>query len=85
METSNKGHLGDNINSADLFFVERFFSLGGSICIVGVILGLQVMSFVERLLYCVLIWESPLTVHRLSMVQCTSQGPLRRYVCHKCR
>ena len=26
----NKGHFGDDINSADLFFVERFSSLGGS-------------------------------------------------------
>ena len=39
MEPPNKGHFGDNINSADLFFVERFSSLGGSKCIVGIILG----------------------------------------------
>ena len=26
----NKGHFGDDINSADLSFVERFSSLGGS-------------------------------------------------------
>ena len=38
----------DDINLANLFFVERFSFLGGSKCIVGVILGLQVMSFVER-------------------------------------
>ena len=37
--TLNKGHFGDNINSADLFFVERLSSLGGSECIVGIILG----------------------------------------------
>ena len=38
----NEGHFGDNIlyvNSANLFFVERFSSSGGSKCIVGVILG----------------------------------------------
>ena len=39
-EPPNKGHFGDDINSADLFFVERFSSLGGSRCIVGIILGL---------------------------------------------
>ena len=44
-EPPNKGHFGDDINSADLFFVER---LRGSKCIVGIILGPQVMSFVER-------------------------------------
>ena len=32
MEPLNKGHFGDSINSADLFFVERFSSLGGSKC-----------------------------------------------------
>ena len=37
--SQNKGHFGDNINSSDLFFVERFSSLGGSKCIVGIILG----------------------------------------------
>ena len=31
----NKGHFGDNINSADLFFVD-FSSLGGSKCIVRI-------------------------------------------------
>ena len=36
----NKEHFGDNINSADLFVVERFSSLRGSKCIVGIILGL---------------------------------------------
>ena len=40
VEPLNKGHFGDNINSADLFFVERLSSLGGSKCIVGIILGL---------------------------------------------
>ena len=30
----NKGHSGDNIKSADVFFVERFSSLSGSECIV---------------------------------------------------
>ena len=37
MEPLNKGHFGDYTNSADLFFVERFSSLGGSKCIVGII------------------------------------------------
>ena len=39
MEPPNKGYFGDNINSAYLFFVERFSSLGGPKCIVGIILG----------------------------------------------
>ena len=30
----------NGINSADLFFVERFSSLGGSKCTVGIVLGL---------------------------------------------
>ena len=38
-EPLNKGHFGDDINSADLVFVERFSSLGGSKCIVGTTLG----------------------------------------------
>ena len=29
VEPPNKGHFGDDINSADLFFVERFSSWGG--------------------------------------------------------
>ena len=33
-EPPNKGHFGDDINSANLFFAERFFSLGVSKCIV---------------------------------------------------
>ena len=37
-EPPNKGHFGDHINSADSFFVERFSSLGGSKCILGIIL-----------------------------------------------
>ena len=40
VEPLNKGHFGDNINSADLFFVERFSSLGSSKCLVGIVLGL---------------------------------------------
>ena len=35
----NKGPFGEDINLANLFFVERFSSLGGSKCIVGTILG----------------------------------------------
>ena len=37
-----------SVDSADLSFVERFSSLGGSKCIVGIILGSSVVSFVER-------------------------------------
>ena len=42
VEAPNEGIFGDNvnINSADLFFVERFSSMGGSKCIVGIMLGL---------------------------------------------
>ena len=31
VEPPNKGHFGDNINSVDLFFVERFSSLGENV------------------------------------------------------
>ena len=48
VEPSNIRHFGDNINSIDLLFVERFSSLEGSKCIVGIILRTQVVSFVER-------------------------------------
>ena len=44
----NKGHFGDNINSTDLFFVQRLSSSGGSKYIVGIILEPQVVSFIER-------------------------------------
>ena len=45
----NKGHFRDNINSADLFFVERYSSLGGSKQnILEIILGPEVVSLVER-------------------------------------
>ena len=38
--TPNEGHFRTTyVNSADLFFVARFFSLGGSKCLVGIILG----------------------------------------------
>ena len=40
VEPLNKGHFGDYMNSADLFIIERFSSLGGSKCNVGIILGL---------------------------------------------
>ena len=40
LDPPNRGHFRDDINSADLFFVEKFSSLGGSKCIVGIILGL---------------------------------------------
>ena len=39
VEGMNKGHFGDNTISADLFSAERYSSLGGSNCIVGIILG----------------------------------------------
>ena len=48
VEPPNKGHFGNGIYSAYLFFVERLSSLRGSKCIVGIILGSQVASFVER-------------------------------------
>ena len=44
----HKGHFGDNTNSADLSFVERFSSLRGSKYIAGIILEPWVVSFVER-------------------------------------
>ena len=34
VEPPNKGHFGDDINSADMFFAEKFFHLGGLKCIV---------------------------------------------------
>ena len=40
VDPPNKGHFGDDLISADLFFVDRLSSLGGSKCIVGIILGL---------------------------------------------
>ena len=40
VDPPNKGHFGDSINPADLFFVERFSSFRGSKCIGGIILGL---------------------------------------------
>ena len=40
VEPPNKGHFGDNINSADLVFVVRFSFPGGSKCLVGYIFGL---------------------------------------------
>ena len=39
MDPPNKGHFGDDMNSADLLFVERFSSLGGSKYFTGIILG----------------------------------------------
>jgi hypothetical protein len=40
VEPTNVGDFGDSMNSADLFFVDRFSSLGGLICIVEIILCL---------------------------------------------
>ena len=51
MEPPNKGHVGDNINSAVLFFIERLSSFRGSKCtkaIGHVILRPRTVSFVER-------------------------------------
>ena len=48
IEALNKGDFVDNIHSADLFFIERLSSLGGSKCIAGTLLGSHVLSFVER-------------------------------------
>ena len=52
VEPPNKGHVGDNINSAVLSLIERLSSLRGSKCtktIRHVILGPRTMSIVERL------------------------------------
>ena len=38
VEPLSKGHFGGDINSANLFFVERGSPLRGSKCIVGIIL-----------------------------------------------
>ena len=47
------------MNSADLVFVERFSSLEGSKIIVGIILGPQVVSFVDRfIILCPYLGES---------------------------
>ena len=51
MEPPNKGHVGDNINSVVLSFIERLSSFRGSKCtktIAHAILGPQTVSFVER-------------------------------------
>ena len=46
-------------NSVNVFFVERFSSLEGSKCIVGIILGPQVVSFVETfIILCPYLGES---------------------------
>ena len=37
-EPMNKGQFEDDISSTDQFFIERFSSLGGSKCIIGIIL-----------------------------------------------
>ena len=75
VEPANKGLFGDDIYSADLFFVERFSSLGGSKCTVGIILGPKVVLFVERLvILCPYLEESTIggsTVYKTST--CTSK------------
>ena len=51
MKPPNKGHVGDNINSVVLFFVERLSSFGGSKCIrfyKETFFGARPVSFVER-------------------------------------
>ena len=48
LEPLNKGHFWTGTISADLFFVKRLFSLGGSKRIVGIVLGPYFVSFVER-------------------------------------
>ena len=51
MEPPNKGHVGDNINSAVLSFIERLSSFRGSKCtktIGHVIFGTSTASFVQR-------------------------------------
>ena len=64
VEPLNEGHFGDNTNSADLFFAQRFSSLRGSKCmiIVGVILRPYFCrNFKVNSIYCVLMWEGPLS------------------------
>ena len=51
MEPLDKEHFGDDINLGDLFFVERFSSLGGSKCIVRIILGRSVSHVLCREVY----------------------------------
>ena len=54
VDPPNKGHLQDikdNINSADLFLVERFSSLGGSKYVVGIILAGTVSHVLCREVY----------------------------------
>ena len=50
VEPPNKGHVGDNINSVVLSFIERLSSFRGSKTIGHVILGPQTVSFVERVI-----------------------------------
>ena len=54
----NKGHFGEDINSADLFFVERFSSC--EVQNVGIIGIIPDLSFVERFVILRLIWDSSL-------------------------
>ena len=68
VEPPNKGHFGDNINSAVLSFIERLSSFSGSKCtktIGHVILGPQTVSFIERFIIQCPYSEGPL-----------SEGPL---------
>ena len=84
MEPANKGRFRDNIlYSGEVSFVRRLSSLGGLKCI-GTIgrnhLGHQVVSFVERSMYIVLIWESPLSdvtlsLHYLTLQVCVLEHP----------
>ena len=78
-EPPNTRHFGDDINSADLFFVERLSSLGGSKCIVGITLGHQVMSFVERFTILCLHWEGPLYIPKATLVATSNQSYVRSY------
>ena len=48
MEPLNKGHVGDNINSATLSFIERLSSFRGSKCTKTIGHGPRTVSFVER-------------------------------------
>ena len=78
MGPPNEGHFifGDDMNSADVFFVERLSSFRDSICIEPILFGPKVVSFVERFIILCRYWESPLSEVSLYSV-CT----LHRFMC----
>ena len=60
VEAPNIGHIWSDINSVDLFFVERFSSLGSSKSIVGILLGPKVVSLIEIHYTVSLVGRSPI-------------------------